>query len=101
MIVEISAAEARVLQADDCTRLHVTTSLPPDDVGEALRTTGMGHLEGMSDAFLDLDALRTRASAAAREPGWDERWSKMIDYAASRGWLTADRAAVQAHVEHT
>lgn len=100
MIVQLSAESARVAEADDCTRLHVTTSLPADAVDDALRGSGLGRLDTDDGVLLDREALRIRARAVADAPDWDERWTKMIDYARSKGWLTADGAAVRAHVEH-
>ncbi|MEJ2862130.1 hypothetical protein [Actinomycetospora flava] len=99
MIVQLSAGSATVAEPDDCTRLHVATSLPADAVGEALLGSGIGRLEA-GDALLDLETLRDRARAGAQEPDWDEKWAKMIDYARTKGWVTADDAAVRAHVEY-
>ena len=99
MIVQLSAGSARVAEPDDCTRLHVATSLPADAVGDALLGSGIGRLEA-TDALLDLETLRERAREGAREPDWDEKWTKMIDYARKKGWVTADDAAVRAHVEY-
>lgn len=99
MIVQLSAESARVAEPDDCTRLHVATSLPADAVDEALRGSGTGRLEA-EDALLDLETLRSRARAGAREPDWDEKWTKMIGYARSKGWVTPDDGAVRAHVEY-
>ncbi|GAA4901776.1 hypothetical protein EV188_10995 [Actinomycetospora succinea] len=99
MIVQLSADSAHVAEPDDCARLHVTTSLPADAVDGALRGAGIGRLDA-EDALLDLEVLRTRARAGAREPDWDEKWTKMIDYARSKGWVTPDDGAVRAHVEY-
>ena len=100
MIVWLSAGSARVAEADDCTRLHVTTSLPTDAVDDALRGSGTGHRDSGEDALLHLETLRARARVGAREPGWDEKWAAMIEYARTKGWVTADEAAVRVHVEY-
>lgn len=100
MIVQLSSDSARVAEADDCSRLHVTTSLPADAVGDALRGSGIGHLDTDESVLLDRETLRTRARAAAHDDGWDERWDAMIAYARTKGWLTADDAAVRAHLEY-
>jgi hypothetical protein len=100
VIVQLSAGSARVAEADDCTRLHVTTSLPADAVDDALRGSGLGRLDSDENVLLDRETLRTRARAAAGAPDWDERWAAMIGHARSKGWLTADDVAVRAHVEY-
>ncbi|MEJ2889291.1 hypothetical protein [Actinomycetospora aeridis] len=99
MIVQLSAGSAHVAEPDDCTRLHVATSLPTDAVDDALRASGIGRGDA-EGALLDLETLRSRARAGAQEPGWDEKWTTMIDYAGTKGWVTADGAAVRAHVEY-
>ena len=101
MIVELTADAATVAEADDCTRLHVATALPRDQVDAALRGTGTGSLDDAGDAVLDLPVLHERAQALATAPDWDDRWSKMIGYARSKGWVSADDGSVQAHVEPT
>lgn len=100
MIVSLSAISADVIEADDCTRLHVATSLASDTVDGALRAAGIGRLEGGDHALLDVATLHDRARAAAQEPDWDAKWEKMIGYAASKGWLSDDGGAVAAHVEY-
>lgn len=99
MIVHLTAAAATVLDADDCTRLHVSTDLLDTEIGEALRVTGTGRIAADNTALLALDVLRTRAQAAASASNWAERWDGMVAYAARKGWLTEDGTAVQAHIE--
>lgn len=100
MIVLLSADGCTVSDPDDCTRLHVHTLLTQPEATAALREAELGVLgDDGSHAFLDLSALRARALGAARSADWDGRWRAMVDYATSKGWVTADGAFVRAHVE--
>jgi hypothetical protein len=100
MIVELTAAGVRVREADDCTRLSVSTALPADEVDAALARSGAGtRSPGASDLLLDVASLHQRARMSASAADWESRWTAMIGYAASRGWLTDDQSAVRAHVE--
>lgn len=99
MIIELTADAAVVVDADDCSRLHVATALPRAEIDAALRRCGIGSLASLGDAALDLEVLHDRARAAATVEDWDERWQKMVDYARIKGWVSADDRHVQAHVE--
>lgn len=99
VIVQLTRTSAGVAEADDCTRLHVGTTLAPSEVDAALRATATGRLAEDGNALLDLRTLRVRAQSAASSAGWEERWEAMIAYARKKGWITADGTAVQAHVE--
>jgi len=98
VIVELGREAAIVRDADDCTRLSVATDLAGADLDAALATTGTGTRDG-SAVLLGVPVLHDRARAAASAPDWESRWSAMIDYAAGKGWLSADGSAVQAHLE--
>ncbi|GAA4658684.1 hypothetical protein [Amycolatopsis dongchuanensis] len=99
MIVRLTRTDALVAEADDCARLHVGTTLAPDEVDAALRATGTGRLAEDGNALLDLRTLHARARSAAASADWADRWEAMIAYARKKGWITADGTAVQAHVE--
>lgn len=98
MIVELTATTAVVTEADDCARLHVSTALAHAEIDQALRTAGLGYLDG-SAARLDLGVLRARAREAATTGDWDSRWQAMVDYASGKGWLADDGSTVEAHIE--
>lgn len=99
MIVCLAADSVTVDDADDCGRLHVTSSLGAVCLEAALRRTGTGSLAEDGTALLDVGVLHARARVAAGAPDWDARWRAMLDYAARKGWLSADGTLLQAHVE--
>lgn len=100
MIVVLTHADATVVEADDCRRLHVTTSLSRAAVEVAIRTSGLGTAVENDHVLLDIDTLRQRAKATSSRPSWDEQWTRMIDYARARQWVSADGRRVLAHVEY-
>jgi len=59
---------------------------------------GVGRLADRDTAWIRADAVRSMA--AGRVPAeWDTEFGAMLDYAATKGWLSADRSEIQAHVE--
>jgi hypothetical protein len=43
---------------------------------------------------------RVRSLAAGQvDVGWDVDFSAMLEYASTKGWLSADRTGIRAHVE--
>jgi hypothetical protein len=101
VLVDITANEIRIQDADDCSRLSVTTVLAGDDLDAALHSAHLGTRDEASEAntvLLDVAELHARARAAASAADWQSRWSAMLGYAASKGWLTPDGAAVRAHL---
>jgi hypothetical protein len=100
MIVEVTTDGLDVREADDCTRLSVSTTLPDPQVDLALVRTGAGtRAADGPDVLLDVAMLHQRAKALASAADWETRWTAMIDYAAAKGWLTDDRSAVRAHID--
>ncbi|MGI5129234.1 hypothetical protein ACQEVB_20685 [Pseudonocardia sp. CA-107938] len=98
MIVRLTAAGAVVLDADDCTALHLETDLRGGKLRAALATTDTGAVDG-EHVWLDLSVLRSRAKLVATADDWAQRWTAMVGYAQEQGWLSADRRSVRVHVE--
>lgn len=98
MIVQLGQGSLAILEADDCRRLHVAA--PPDvDVDAILRSTGVGRGGDRDDVRLDVEKLHELARGAATGDTWDADWAAMIQYAESKGWVTADGRELIAHVE--
>ncbi len=97
MYVTLAADGAVVQDADDCTRLHLATSLDGEALRRALRETGAGEVAPDGTVWLDLAVLRSRAELVATEPDWADRWDAMIGHAAE--WVSVDGRSVRVHVE--
>ncbi|POM23150.1 hypothetical protein BTM25_43020 [Actinomadura rubteroloni] len=97
MIVHIDDQGVTVLEGDDCTRLSVATTLPPDATDRALRGRGLGRATESGTAELAVADLRALASEGAAAD-WPDRWDAMIAYARRNDWLSADGLWVQAHI---
>ncbi|WP_342661437.1 hypothetical protein Rruber_05206 (plasmid) [Rhodococcus ruber] len=69
-----------VADADDCTAL-------------SLRVLPVKH------SYVPAEVLRALADAAEVGPGWGDRFSAMLVYADSRGWVRPEDGAVRVHVE--
>jgi hypothetical protein len=90
----------RVLDADDCGRLHVAADIGPAGVDAALAAAGVGRLADDTTAMLDAGSLRRLAEAdGPLAADWPSRWAAMLDNAGQRGWVRDGE--IQAHVEHS
>ena len=95
MIVRLGADGVVVPDADDCTRLHVSTDLDAAGVRTALSGTGTGELVDSDTVLLDLAVLRSRAQLAATAPDWAQRWEAMTSHVERTGGLSPDRRSVR------
>jgi hypothetical protein len=97
--IDIRGDQVEVCAADDCRSLDIR--VPVDErerVDGALRAAQLGHWDGSAEAELSVAALKQAASRGPVGADWTQRWNAMIDYARSKGWLSADEARVQAHL---
>jgi hypothetical protein len=105
MIVEVVGGalehpEARVVDVDNLKALHLALGeVTDEEANEVLERAGLGRFQDADIAFLDLAALRAAAEPRATAPDWSAQWDAMITYARTQGWLSADGARVQVHVE--
>ena len=90
---------AILMEANDFTRLHVAApqSWDATRIDAVLRRAGAGYVHD-SNAWLSVDWIAA-AEASAADTGWRNDLFKMLDYARSKGWVTLDEAAVQAHIQ--
>ena len=99
MIVRLAADGVVVQDADDCTRLQVTTDLDAEGLRSALAATETGELVDTDIVQLDLAVLRSRAQLVADAPDWAHRWQTLTSQAERQGRLTADRRCVRVPVQ--
>ena len=98
MIVRLEADGAVVADADDCSAVHVQTTLDPDGLRAALLHTGTGSLAAdPGEVVLDVAVLRTRAALPASTPDWAERFDALITSSGER--LTDDGLGLRVPVE--
>jgi hypothetical protein len=105
MIVEVVGGaeerpEARVVDVDNLTRLHLALGeVTDDEASEVLELAGLGRIQDADTAFLDAAALRAAAEPRATAPDWADRWEAMVAGAREKGWLSEDGASFQVPVE--
>lgn len=90
VIVRLEADGAVVADADDCSAVHVHTTLDPDGLRAALLHTGTGAMstDGRAEVVLDIAVLRSRAALMASAPTWAQRFDALIASSGER--LTDD-----------
>ncbi|MGY1604082.1 hypothetical protein [Geodermatophilus sp. SYSU D00815] len=105
MIVEVVGGtderpEVKVVDVDDLTRLHLALGAVTDEEADrVLRDAGLGRLEGSDVGHIDVQALRGAAEPQSTAADWAQQWDGMIGQARDKGWLSADGATVQVHIE--
>jgi hypothetical protein len=98
VILRLEVEGAVVADADDCTAVHVETTLEPEALRRALLRTGTGTPDlDSAGVVLDIGVLRSRARLLATVPDWPERFDEMI--AAARDRLTGDGLGLRVPVD--
>lgn len=98
MIVAVSEATVELRDPADLRRFHVEAA-DGVDVTDVFVTAGAGSAAEDGDVFVAVDWLRSAVSQHRLDDDWPDQFAAMLDVAASKGWLNADRSAVRAHVE--
>jgi hypothetical protein len=97
MIVRLEADGVVVADADDCSAVHVQTTLDPDGLRAALLHTGTGSVLGAGEVVLDVAVLRSRTALVASAPDWAKRFDELIASSGER--LTDDGLGLRVPVE--
>ena len=105
MIVEVVGGEqehpeARVVDIDNLTRLHLALGeVTDEEASEVLERAGLGRIRDADTAFLDEAALRAATEPRATAPDWATRWDAMVADARAQGRMSDDGASFQVRVE--
>jgi hypothetical protein len=73
-------------------------------LASAIRLHQLGRVDPDGTVFIPPDKVRALAAQAATEAGdplpdsWEAKFSSMLDFAASKGWIGSD-GAIAAHIE--
>jgi hypothetical protein len=90
-------AEVTLEEPDDCLRFHLVCEVDPALLDAALVEANVGSLEDAETALINPEAI-IRASGDRVGLDWSERFSAMVEYAETKGWVTVD-GHIRAHVE--
>jgi hypothetical protein len=60
---------------------------------------GLGWLDGSGNALLRTDALKRLAGELVEDERWRRSFDRMVEDAATRGWVALDGSALKAHCE--
>jgi hypothetical protein len=60
---------------------------------------GIGWLDARGNAMLHTTALRDMATSLGRDGDWAQSFDRMVEYAASHGWVALGGSALRAHCE--
>ncbi|GAA4559118.1 hypothetical protein [Pseudonocardia xishanensis] len=101
MYFRITAADVELVDPADVQGFSavVPADLPPEDLAASVARHELGEvLPGGEHLMIPLETVRRLAEGRVG-PDWPADFEKMIAYAASKGWTSADGTAVRAHVE--
>jgi hypothetical protein len=96
MFVEVTEGQCAVREAADLKSLSVQAA----DRAHLSALGDLGSVDG-DHVWLSIDALKTAAAATVPDDeraAWGDAYDGMIAYAISKGWASADGAAVRAHI---
>lgn len=98
MFVRVGAGAPELVEPEDCARFHVEAAAGTTSADAAAALGGWA--DGATDEHVWIRVDAVRAAAAGRVgPGWEDDFTAMLRYAASKGWLNETGDAVAAHVE--
>jgi hypothetical protein len=114
LVVELSTGRVVLADVDQMDRFAVRPVPPPPGqpvdgdrrqvLGSALHEHGAGEVEADGDVLVPTAVVRRLAAEAAAlgqgrplGPEWETAFGAMLDFAASRGWMSGD--AIRAHVD--
>lgn len=87
----------KLLDPEDFKGFKVVVEGPVDSLPEAI--SSVGRLLDTGDALIETRAVREMAGERARDANWTESFEAMLGYAKSKGWMSEDGSAIQAHCE--
>jgi hypothetical protein len=96
VIVRISDASVRIEKSDDFQQFSVAVAISTIDPAGAMRDAAAGEMDE-SDAWVATEWIRANSPNSESEE-WETQFISMLDYADIRGWLSADRKLIKAHV---
>jgi peptidoglycan/xylan/chitin deacetylase (PgdA/CDA1 family) len=98
MLIELSGADARLLDAENFRELSIafTEAVTPERRSVAL--SSLGSIVDERHVSVEPDRILALAGAKSNDPRWRSSFDAMLAYAASHGWVD-DAGRVRIHVE--
>jgi hypothetical protein len=97
MIIVVTKDSVTMQDPTDFARFHVSApGLDTATTHDLLAGAGVGRMTD-GPALIEIAAIRR---LAAGDADWDRGFETMLTYARTKGWLSADSNALQAHVEN-
>jgi hypothetical protein len=97
----ITAESVELVDPQDTRSFSVLcpADLGDDDLAAVVARAGLGEvLPGGEHLMVPVDTVRKMAAGRVG-PDWPDDLSAMLDYAAGKGWASADGTRIRAHIE--
>lgn len=103
MHVMVHPTGARLVEAEDVRAFDVVVDPRLDGAALAAALDGVGEHEPAGEhpgghVRVRLDWLRAQAAQQGLGAAWQQAFDGMVGYAASKGWVDAERTTVRGHV---
>lgn len=97
MVIVVDGDSVRLDEPEDLKGFKVVVE-SGDEASAVQALASVGRLVDRETAWIRRGAVRALAHGRV-DDDWDAEFDAMLEYAASKGWLTDDRSEIQAHVE--
>ncbi|MFC7049896.1 hypothetical protein [Emcibacter nanhaiensis] len=97
MQIIVSDSGVILEEADRFDGFKIVSGLEIEEV-EGKLAGSVGYADGQDNFFIRREWIVSQAPAAG-QAGWQQNFEKMINYAASHGWVDSETGAIRAHVE--
>jgi hypothetical protein len=99
MVIVVSGGTISLGEPEDFKRFSVAAT-PGADVGGVLAVSKWGWADSADEGEVWIRAEAVRDAVGPQPPsGWTAQFDKMLEFARSKGWLSADGEGIRAHVE--
>jgi hypothetical protein len=100
MIIQVQPhQQAAVLEVDDLKSFKVVVVGPGTHEEVQAALGDLGRVPDDTHAWISIQELRS-ASGRDDVASWRSGFDGMVDYAASKGWVSDDGSELRAHIEH-
>lgn len=97
MVIVVDGDSVRLHEPEDLKGFKVVVE-SGDEAAARQALASVGRLVDRETAWIRTGAVRALAHGSV-DDDWDEGFEAMLEYAASKGWLSEDGSEIQAHVE--
>lgn len=97
MVIVVADGAVHLDEPEDCGAFKVVVEHGSEDEARTA-LAAVGRMPDRDTAWIRVDAVEAKAAGRVGD-GWADEFATMLEFAATKGWLSDDRTEIQAHVE--